>query len=154
MTPISQPEKPATGKKKSRNLKILVTVAIAVLGLGGIAYSSLKDVSYYNHVDVIVKDPAKWLERSTIKVHGYVVAGSLEETLKPEENKKYRTFVLEEDGERILVRHRGSVPDTFKETAETVVTGRLVQEGEQLVLLANDGDQAIAAKCPSKYNGK
>ncbi len=139
---------------KRRNLKIFITVAIAVGGLAFIAYSSLKDVSYYEHVDKIVQNPDQWIAHKNIKVHGYVVPASIKKgTVAVGNDMTSQTFGLETNGERIEVRHRGAVPDTFKDQAETVVSGHLVREGDQLVLLADDGENAIMAKCPSKYNG-
>lgn len=43
------------------------------------------------------------------------------------------------------------VPDTFKEQAETVVTGQLTEENGKLVLTTVGGEKGIMAKCPSKY---
>jgi cytochrome c-type biogenesis protein CcmE len=136
---------------RKRRLKIMITAAIAVLGVGAIAYSSLGAAEYYDHVDKVVADPGPWLARKSIKVHGFVVPGSIKKELRRDEDMTYRTFLLESGGQRVEVRHRGTVPDNFKDQAETVVTGRLVEENGKLVLLAHDGENAISAKCPSKY---
>jgi cytochrome c-type biogenesis protein CcmE len=139
---------------KNRNLKIFITVGIAVAGLVFIAYSSLKDVSYYEHVDKVVQEPEKWLTHPNIKVHGFVVPASIHKNdVSKGDNMISQEFELETNGERLDVRHRGAVPDTFKDQAETVVSGHLVKEGDKLVLLADDGENSIMAKCPSKYAG-
>lgn len=108
--------------------------------------------SYYEHVDKIVKDPEAWLARAKIKAHGYVVAGSIHQEVR--DGEVQRTFKLQAKGSELAVRHTGPVPDTFKDNAEVVVSGHLVREGDALFLVADRGDDAIVAKCPSKYAGR
>ena len=115
------------------------------------ASQSLADVTYYKMVFEVTKDPEPWLQKNQMKVHGYVVPGSIDTNVV--DQRTHRSFKLENKGETIVVRHTGTVPDTFKDQAETVVTGKLVRENGQLVMNAVDGDAGISAKCPSKYNG-
>lgn len=137
---------------RNRKLKIGATVAVAVVGIGVIAASSLGDIEYYQYVDAVVANPKPLMDKKVIKVHGYVVPGSIQTDIR--DQMTYRTFELERKGKTLKVRHRGVVPDTFKDQAETVVTGRLAMEGSELWLLAVDGEAGIMAKCPSKYEGK
>ena len=137
-------------KNKSR-IKLAVTILIAVLGIGYVASQSLADVTYYKMVYEVTKAPEPWLQKNQMKVHGYVVPGSID--TKVVDQRTHRSFKLENKGEVIAVRHTGTVPDTFKDQAETVVTGKLVRENGQLVMNAVDGDAGISAKCPSKYDG-
>ena len=137
--------------KKNSRLKLAATILVAVLGIGYVASQSLADVTYYKMVYEVTKDPEPWLQKNQMKVHGYVVPGSIDTNVV--DQRTHRSFKLENKGETIFVRHTGTVPDTFKDQAETVVTGKLVRENGQLVMNAVDGDAGISAKCPSKYNG-
>jgi cytochrome c-type biogenesis protein CcmE len=138
---------------KSKQLKIIVTVVIALAGIGYVAGQSLKDVTYYKKAEEVVADPGPWLAKHQMKVHGFVKPG----TIKTEvvDQRTHRSFLLEDvkGNVTILVKHSGPVADTFKDQAEAVVTGKLTKEGDLLVLTALDGDAGIAAKCPSKYEG-
>ncbi len=136
---------------KNRRIKLAATILVAVLGIGYVAAQSLKDVAYYKHVSEVTKDPAPWLAKNQMQLHGHVVAGSIETNVVDQQT--HRSFKLEDKGQEIIVRHTGTCPDTFKDLAEVVATGKLVRENGQLVLNAVDGDRGIAAKCPSKYNG-
>lgn len=137
---------------RKQRIKIIATVGIAILGIGVIAASSVGDVNYYRYVDDVVKKHDDLLDKRAVKVHGYVAAGSLK--TKIEGQTTLRTFELERNGASIMVRHRGTVPDSFKELGEAVATGKLVKEGDQLWLDAVDGETGIAAKCPSKHESR
>ena len=132
--------------------KVLITLAVVLGSSGYFAYSALKssDVAYYEHVHKVTAHPDKWLNKS-MQVHGYAVPGTIHEQVVGQ--KLERTFEIEYCGKTLPVRHSGSKPDTFKDQAETVVTGRLVRQDGQLYLQAVEGDRGIAAKCPSKYEG-
>jgi cytochrome c-type biogenesis protein CcmE len=135
-----------------RNLMIVVTILVALAGVGYVAAQSLgSDAEYYKMVYEVTKDPTPWLAKKTMKIHGFVKPGSIHSEIV--DQRTHRSFVIENKGEQITVRHTGVVPDTFKAQAETVVTGHLTREGDQLVLLAVDGDAGVSAKCPSKYSG-
>lgn len=136
---------------RGRKLKIVVTVLVAIVGIGVIAASSIGDVEYYHFVNAVVDKPQEFMDKKVMKVHGYVVPGSIRSEIR--DQTTYRTFELEYKGKTIKVRHRGTVPDTFKDQAETVARGRLTYEGDELWLIAVDGESGISAKCPSKYEG-
>src|SRR5262244_1840401 len=135
---------------KRRTLGIILTIAIATGGVAFLALQSAGDVEYYAHVAQVSADPAPWLARKTVQIHGFAhrvpQKGSLEgQTIV------YR-FELESKGQTIRVVHEGVVPDTFKEEAETVVKGKLDKAPDgALVLTTVGGEQGIMAKCPSKY---
>jgi cytochrome c-type biogenesis protein CcmE len=139
-----------TMKNKSR-IKLAVTILIAVVGIGYVASQSLADVTYYKLVAEVTKDPEPWLQKQQMKIHGYVSPGTIETNVV--DQRTHRTFVLHQGKEEIIVRHTGPVADTFKDQAETVVTGKLTRENGKLVMNAVDGDAGISAKCPSKYEG-
>jgi cytochrome c-type biogenesis protein CcmE len=112
--------------------------------IGTLVYSSMADAEFYKHVDEVMKEPDAWVDKS-FKMHGHVEPGSIKEEIVGQVTK--RQFVLEFEGQRIAVRHEGPKPDTFKDLAEVVATGRLTREPGGLVFVAND----LSAKCPSKY---
>jgi cytochrome c-type biogenesis protein CcmE len=134
-------------------VKIVLTILVAMGGVGFLAVQSVGDVEYYAHVDEVTKNPDPWLKRKTIQVHGFARAVPI----KPEivDQQVRRSFELQSNGQVIRVVHEGVIPDTFKEEAETVVKGTLGRDdGGHLVLTTVGGEQGIMAKCPSKYEGK
>lgn len=139
-------------RMKSRTVKIVATACLAVCGVVFIAYQSIGDVQYYKHVEEILPNPSKWLEKKSLQVHGFVVPGSIQEAIR--EQTTFRTFQLESKGRVLEVQHSGTKPDTFKDQAETVVKGRLTEKNGTLVFVALDGEVGIMAKCPSKYDGQ
>lgn len=130
----------------SRLLKVVLTVAVVVGGISLIVVSSRGDVQYYKMVDELMAEPQGWAGK-TLKVHGWVEAGSIDERIEDQQTK--RTFVLENKGQRIRVQHHGPKPDTFKDKSEVVAEGRLVEKDGAYVLEAEE----LMAKCPSKYEG-
>jgi cytochrome c-type biogenesis protein CcmE len=92
----------------------------------------------------VVGEPLKWKNKA-LKIHGLVEAGSIKEEIIAQ--KTHRTFVLEFQGKRIKVRNEGPKPDTFRDLAEVVARGRLVEENGEYVFEASE----LIAKCPSKY---
>jgi len=138
---------------KRSTVNILLTVAIAIGGVTFLAFQSIGDVEYYVHVDKLVADPAPWLARKTIQVHGFAHRVPLKGTIQNQTIS--RTFELENSGKAIEVVHEGVVPDTFKDEAETVVKGTLSKKADgSLTFTTVGGEQGIMAKCPSKYKGK
>jgi cytochrome c-type biogenesis protein CcmE len=136
-----------------RTLQILLTVAVALGGVAFLAFQSAGDVEYYVHVEDLTANPAPWLSKKTIQVHGYARRVPLHGTIQ--EQVVTRRFELERNGQSISVFHEGVVPDTFKEEAETVVKGNLTRQPDGTLLLTTvGGEQGIMAKCPSKYQAK
>jgi cytochrome c-type biogenesis protein CcmE len=128
----------------SHRLKIAITILVVAAGAGFLVYSSLADAEYYKMVNELMVEPDDWTGKS-MRIHGFVEPGSIDERIVDQSTK--RTFVLEREGKRILVRHEGPVPDAFRETAEIVARGRLVKEGKEYVFIARE----LTATCPSKY---
>ena len=129
-----------------RTIQILATIALVAGALVFLVRSSLSEVEYYKHVDELLEDPGKW-ESRTLRVHGFVQAGSLDEAIEGQTTK--RTFVLEYNGQEVKVRNIGPKPDNFRDLAEVVAKGTLKKEGGEYVLDASE----LSAKCPSKYEG-
>jgi cytochrome c-type biogenesis protein CcmE len=124
--------------------KVLLSVAVIGGGAGMLIYSSLAEADYYKHVDEVVLAPDRWVDKS-LKVHGFVQPGSIDERIVGQST--VRDFVLQYEGERIRVQHKGPKPDTFRDMAEVVATGTLVAQADGLQFQAHE----LSAKCPSKY---
>ena len=131
---------------QNRLIKLLLTIAVVIGGVGFIVYSSMGSTQHYKMVSEFMAEPTKYVGK-TMRLHGYVESGSIDERIIGQSTK--RTFVLEHDGARILVHHDGPVPDTFKDKSEVVARGKVVAVDGQYEL---DSDE-IMAKCPSKYEG-
>jgi cytochrome c-type biogenesis protein CcmE len=123
--------------------KVILTGILLMAGGGFLVYSSLDDAQYYEMVDKVVETPQKYVDKD-LKLHGYVVAGSIHE-----ENAPTRTFALEMNGKHIDIRFTGPKPDNLKDRAEVVAHGKLLEQNGALVLEASE----LLAKCPSKYQG-
>ncbi len=133
---------------QSKHLKIIATAALVLGGVGYLMASSLEETkAYYKHVNEVVGSTDKWMDKD-LQVHGFVEVKSVKRRI--ENHKQKVDFVLENNGEKIVVKTDGRavIPDTFKDSAEVVAKGRLVKGADgQVYLLAEE----ISAKCPSKY---
>lgn len=119
--------------------KIGVTSLVLALTFGTLLYSTLgESMQYYKFVDELMADPDAW-EGKNLQVHGYVVKNSI--FVKPS-TREY-AFQLQRNGKILPARYTGIPPDTFKDDAEVVLTGRLTPDG----FVATD----MTAKCASKY---
>ena len=127
--------------------KVLLSVAVIAGGGGMLIYSSMAEADYYKHVDEVTAEPDHWVDKH-LKIHGFVEPGSIDERI--EGNSTVRDFILEYKGERIRVTHKGPKPDTFRDLAEVVAKGRLLQTKDGPVLEASE----LMAKCPSKYEAE
>jgi len=143
--------------------KIALSAAVAVAGVGFFVKSTLGHTQHYKMVDeLMAADLTQWKGKE-LKVHGWVLAGSIKEDVVKQETQ--RTFVLTKDGKKIRVFSMGPKPDTFKDQSEVVATGHLVPAAERRdlamalgVSLEADVDYVVdakelQAKCPSKYEG-
>jgi cytochrome c-type biogenesis protein CcmE len=136
----------------ARTGKLLATIGVALCGVGFIVYSAMSHSVGQQDVDDVL---ARWLEveeregmqKKTMGIHGYVEAGSIKTSVEGQKTK--REFVVSMNDGRMKVRYSGPTPDTFREGAEVVAKGKLVDEGGQPVFEARE----IMAKCPSKYEG-
>jgi cytochrome c-type biogenesis protein CcmE len=90
----------------------------------------------YLKVNELVAEPSRHLDRPR-KLHGFVEIGM----------KDRSSFVLHENGQRVRVEFGGPAPTVLQERAEVVATGRLRQQGGELVFIADE----VMAKCPDTY---
>ncbi|HET6613005.1 MAG TPA: cytochrome c maturation protein CcmE [Kofleriaceae bacterium] len=143
---LPTPQKRSGSLFSSSGFKIFITAVVFVAGAGFLVYSSLGETVYYKHVDEVLANPQPLIGQ-TLRVHGFVEAGSIHEAIVGQNTK--RDFVLTYKGSRLLVRSEGPKPDTFKDLAEVVAKGKILDEGGHYVLAATE----LSAKCPSKYQG-
>ena len=126
---------------KQKAVKIGITVVVLAGALAALLMSTLSDgTEYYKHVEEVMANPAQWQGKS-LQVHGYVVKDSI---LRKRDSLDYK-FKVQSKGFVIDASYTGVVPDTFKEGAEVVLTGRLSPHGFDVA------PGGVTAKCPSKY---
>lgn len=119
--------------------KLVITGAVLAMAFGSLMYISLGDnLQAYKYVDEVMAEPEKW-EGQLLKVHGYVVPGSI--ARKPA-SREYK-FAMQRNGKVITAYFTGTVPDGFKDESEIVLSG--VLSGDRFVA------DHMEAKCPSKY---
>ena len=119
--------------------KIGVTVLVLGVAFGVLLSQSLgESLQQYKYVDEVMASPHEW-EGKSLKLHGYVKAGSI--ARKPN-TTEYR-FDIQRNGQVVRAYYDGIPPDTFKDESEVVITG----------VMADDSFHAteMTAKCPSKY---
>ena len=120
-------------------VRALVSGAIVIAALGLLFYTTARDgAQFYKHVEEVTSNQPAWYGKN-MQLHGFakdikVIPGSLD----------YQ-FQIQSQGQALQASYRGIVPDTFKEGAEVVLTGRLSPHG---FTVAPGG---VTAKCPSKY---
>src|SRR5262245_26275875 len=161
--------------KQATIARLALTVAVVAGGAGFLVYSSTSHAQHYELVDVLLTKGFDQFKDKQIKVAGYVQPGTIATATVHQETR--RTFVLQKQGRKIRVFVTGPVPDTFRDSSETLATGRLVRATD-LQLLADDicknatdkdrGDcpvradaeqtmvvdaTELSAKCPTKYKG-
>jgi cytochrome c-type biogenesis protein CcmE len=149
--------------QNSTLVKIILTAAVAVGGVIFFVKSTLGNTTEYKMVDDLMAADVSRYEGREMKVHGWVLAGSIKEEIVNQQT--VRTFVLQKAGKKIRVFSKGPKPDTFKDQSEVVATGRIIaaaqtkEIAEQLgVRLEADATHVVdatdlQAKCPSKYEG-
>jgi cytochrome c-type biogenesis protein CcmE len=155
--------------QKATLAKLGITVLVAAGSLGFLVYSSTAQAQHYRMVDDLIGDGLDCWTDAVLKVHGWVAAGTIVQAVVNQE--MHQTFVLEKAGKRIRVFSKGPLPDTFKDGAEVVATGRLAEPGplqpaaEAMCAghpagcpVRTDAEQAwvleateISAKCASHY---
>lgn len=143
--------------------KLALTGAVIVGGVAFFAKSASTNTQHYKMVDqLLATDLTQWKDKQ-LKVHGWVVAGTIKEQIINQETM--RTFVLHKDGKKIRVFNKGPKPDTFKDQSEVVATGTIVPAADMRALAQSLNTQIesdmtyvvdateLMAKCPSKYEG-
>lgn len=136
---------------------IKIIFSLFVIG-GAAAYllsstmSSGDALTYFHGADEVIVKPGSFAGQR-IRLGGHVVDGSIAQKkgtleyrfeVKPVEQMMKHP---EAKGKTVPVAFTGIVPDTFKDGAECIVTGKLGDDG---VFYATE----LLAKCPSKYEAQ
>ena len=122
-----------------KTTRAVISAAVLLTATTLVLYATVASgAQYYKKVDEVMVSPDQWYGKN-MQLHGFVVADSIE---KRRESLDYR-FKLRNGDHAVLASYTGIVPDTFKDGAEVVLTGRLSADGFH----ATD----MTAKCPSKY---
>jgi hypothetical protein len=153
--------------------KLAITAGVLGVALVWLVRSSAFEVQPYKMVDQLVTtDLSQWTDQE-LKVHGWVVAGSIVDVWR---HQPTASFVLENGGKRLRVI--ATTPSTWllRPEMELVVQGRLVPASsvtivdalcaaahddapsEQCRVKLDDHDYVLIAtalngRCPSKYEG-
>lgn len=150
--------------QNSTLVKVLLSAAVVLGGVVFFAANGFGSSTEYMKVDQLIAKPdLSSYEGREIKVHGWVLGGSIHESVIQQQT--IRTFVVQNLGKKIQVINRGPKPDTFNDQSEVVATGRLIPRANALEtakLLGVTIDTSVPyvleatelqAKCPSKYDG-
>ncbi len=137
----------------SKGAQIAVGAILVVLLLGWFGMSQLEQgaLVYYKSLEEL---RASGETSSAARVHGFVVAGSIERDLSA---KVVRFHVQSAPGGRTgsatetlpVIYQSLETPDLFMDGAEVVVEGRLVGSGHGAFQASR-----IMAKCPSKFEAE
>lgn len=139
---------------KSKQLKFLIGSVAIIVALAWFGYQGFNEsMSYFQTVPELYASGEQAFERKSIKVQGEVVKGSIRRegaatvfTIGPQDFKPPETFRPGPETQTLQVRYVGSdaIPDTFRDYASAIVTGRLNRDG------TFEGT-FIQAQCASKY---
>ena len=126
-----------------KKTKWIIALTFIVIGLFIVLTTSLpQSTQYYVTVEEFIQRFPE-LETQVVKVAGKVQAGSI---VKENENLNWK-FITEFNHHAIPVVYTGAMPDTFKEGADVVLTGKM---NESHVFVAKE----VLAKCASRYEEK
>ncbi len=126
----------------TRPIRAILSVFIVGGALTALLFTTMAEsADFYKKVDEVMVSPETWYGKS-MNLHGYVVDGSIE---KRPNSLDYR-FKVRNGDHVVLATYTGTVPDTFKDGAEVVLSGTLSPEGFKV---RRDG---VMAKCPSRYD--
>ncbi len=128
--------------------RVLAKVALsAAVVAAGVAWGVARPphAPPYYLVDDLVAGGLRAHEGELVKVHGYIQPGTIER-LYGDDN--LHRFMLSRGGVGLRVDMTGPLPDTFRDRADVIVTGRIAHE-DAWTLAGN----AVIAKCPTRYDG-
>ena len=122
-------------------IRALVSAAVILPAFGAVIYTTVQDGAlHYRKVHEVMTDPGQWYGKP-MQLHGFVVDKSI---LQRPNTLDYR-FSIRSGDYSVVADYTGVVPDTFKDGAEVVLTGRLGPKGFKV------DPKGVTAKCPSKY---
>ena len=139
---------------KSKQLKFLLGSVAILIALAYFGYQGFKEsMSYFQTVPELYASGEKAFNRTSLKVQGEVIKGSIRRdgsatvfAIGPKDFKTPDNFAPGPQTQTLMVRYVGSdaLPDTFRDYASAIVTGRLRKDG------TFEGT-FIQAQCASKY---
>src|SRR4051812_13327080 len=107
-------------------IRIGITVFVLAASFGGLMWFSLReDTQYYKEVQEVMTSPQQW-EGKPLSLKGFVVPGSI---TRARTDKLEWRFKVQNKGSSVDAAYHGVVPDTFKDDAEVVLTGKLTPTG-------------------------
>ena len=119
--------------------RAVVSIAVLFGAVTLLLYTAVSQgAQYYRTVDEVMVSPEQYYGKH-MQLHGFVVDKSIEQ--RPG-SKEYR-FKIRNGDHAVSATYAGLLPDTFKDGAELVLTGRLTDKGFHA--------DSMTAKCPSKY---
>jgi cytochrome c-type biogenesis protein CcmE len=126
-------------------VQIAPTAAVIVTAVALYIHASRTEPRYV-FVDEVVNDLDAY-EGKELRVHGYVSPGTVDGVI--EGWSSY--FVIKQNRSYLKVVNHNTLPDTVRDNAEVIVTGRLVRDDDRRGWYL-DGT-TVLAKCPTKYEG-
>ena len=139
---------------KSKQLKFLIGSIAILVALAYFGYQGFNEsMSYFQTVPELYASGDKAFERKSIKVQGEVVKGSIRRegvatvfAIGPKDFKVPEGFKPGPETQTLHIRYVGTdaIPDTFRDYASAIVTGRMLKDG------TFEGT-FIQAQCASKY---
>jgi cytochrome c-type biogenesis protein CcmE len=123
-----------------KNVKVAIAFGVVVASVIFLLLSGLQDTMVYFITVSELQAKGDEAFQKSYRVEGIVVPGSLQSN----ENRLEFTFLIEDGGSTLRVKHRGVLPDTFKEGLPVLVEGRYLPEGTFVA-------EEVFTKCPSKY---
>lgn len=139
---------------KSKQLKFLAGALLIVAALAYFGYQGFNEsMAYFQTIPELYASGNKAYDRKSIKVQGEVLAGSIRRegaatvfAIGPKDFKTPENFKPGPTTQTLQIRYVGkdAIPDTFRDYASAIVTGRLKEDG------TFEGT-FIQAQCASKY---
>lgn len=138
---------------KSKQLKFLIGSVAILIALGYFGYQGFSEsMAYFQTVPELYSSGEKAYQRS-IRVQGEVIPGTIERDktgtrfiIGPKDFKIPENFVVGPENQTLRIHYVGqdALPDTFRDYASAIVSGKLRKDG------TFEGT-AITAQCASKY---
>jgi cytochrome c-type biogenesis protein CcmE len=125
--------------------RAILSVLIVGTALGALLFTTMAEsAAFYKEVHEVMPDPQAWYGKN-MNLHGFVVENSIAKRTTAEGKLEYR-FKIQNGNHEVTALYAGTVPDTFKDGAEVVLTGTLTPDGFQVKR------NGVTAKCPSRYD--
>ena len=112
----------------SNRRRLIVAGAIVVAALGVLVYRGLDDATVYFRTADEALEQREQLGTRRFRIEGEVVDGTIDE------RGREVTFVIEEGGRTVLIRHDGDPPELFQPGIPVVLEGRFAEGSEPVFL--------------------